>query len=299
MIDKSCSHVRHYRFLCSIDQPACFIIQSIRNGESQCQNTFDERWRVPSMLGNNFLCASTNTCIPFHKHCQGDNRCPNRTDDDQWCSRLVITPTCDEVDPSVCFDVRCMIGGRCDLTPACLVDEDEYVCDYQWFWTQSSTTYRTNKQVNARKTMQLVDMPLLPNDSNITSSSKSKVLLPYKYPNSQPTPYSCNRGIGILSNDDSVVCFCPPQYYRRYCQYHAGRLLVFLHLKSIYTPQTHRTIVIELLLLFLFQDDQVLMTHEFHVRPVIEFSRVSIGEIDMKVEQTLFIPSIFHSNRSL
>ena len=83
--------------------------------------------------------------------------------------------------------------------------------------------------------------------------------------------------IGILSSNDSIVCFCPPQYYGSHCEYRADRLLLLLHLnlsKSIYTHQTDPSIVIKLLVIFLFDDDKVLMSHEFPVRLAPEKSMI-------------------------
>ena len=107
-----------------------------------------------------------------------------------------------------------------------------------------------------------------PNDTNITSAPWIHHLYPDLSTQKCPsltflTSFSCNRGVGILSTNHSIVCFCPPHYYGNFCQYHADRLSILLHLdlsQSIYTPQSDVGIVIKLLVLFLFHD-QVLDTH--------------------------------------
>ncbi|UJR17798.1 hypothetical protein I4U23_004697 [Adineta vaga] len=75
-------------------------------------------------------------------------------------------------------------------------------------------------------------------------------------------------------SNNSITCFCPPQYHGDQCQYHTDRISVVLHLnftQSIYTTSTGRTIFIKLLILFLFEN-QVLSTDEFHVRPTVEIN---------------------------
>ena len=91
-----------------------------------------------------------------------------------------------------------------------------------------------------------------------------------------PLPYLsafwCNRGIGILSVNQSIVCFCPPQYYGDRCQYHADRLLVLLHLdfsRSIHRAKSDLNVIFKFLVLFL-SNSEILMTHEFRIRPAVE-----------------------------
>ena len=284
------SHSTHVRHIICLNQ------SQLGNHQIDCLGAIDERNTLRhcssslAMLGYNFICESTNTCIPFFKHCRRNNRCPNRTDDDHWCSRSVTTLNCAEREDFICFDGRCVKSRRCDKKFDCRFGEDEYMCDYESQEKNVIIPYRTAKQSGARNVAQFVALPLLPTDLNITSSFASVINFPHTLTEDRSksslslaaslTPYMCNRGIGILSTNDSIVCFCPPQYFGPYCEYHADRLLLLLHLnlsQSIYTHQTDPSLVIKLLVLFLFHDgddDQVLMTHEFHVRPALEVSTI-------------------------
>ena len=186
----------------------------------------------------------------------------------------------------ICFDASCVKWRRCNKHPDCRYGEDEYMCDHSSMQANNLILYRSIKQSEAWSTKQFVDLPLLPADLNITSPSALSSNIRRTFIENQSnrpstlTAYVCNRGIGILSFNDSIVCFCPPQYYGPYCEYHADRLLLLLHLnlsQSIYNHQTDPSIVIKLLVLFLFddEDDQVLMSHEFHVRPALEMSIIN------------------------
>jgi hypothetical protein len=60
---------------------------------------------------------------------------------------------------------------------------------------------------------------------------------------SELVPYWCNRGIGIYGSNNSIVCFCPPQYYGDKCQYHNDRLTVLIRLnlsQSVYIESKDR-----------------------------------------------------------
>ena len=274
-------------------QLRCLNHSQLGDRNIDCLGAIDERNTIQhcsssSMLGYNFFCVSTRTCIPFSLHCQENHRCPNRTDDDQWCSRSIKTSPCNGENDFACFDGVCIKGGRCDEEPDCLFDEDEYMCDYEFHQKKFLMSYRISKLSRVRRAVQFVTLPLLPDGLNITSPTASIIVpIPESFNNTSNlsqspaaslTPYVCNRGIGILSSNDSIVCFCPPQYFGPHCEYHADRLLLLLHLNfshSNYAHQTDPSLVIKLLVLFLFHDgddDQILMSQEFHVRPALEMS---------------------------
>lgn len=155
------------------------------------------------------------------------------------------------------------------------------MCDYFSVAKGSLMPYRSEKGYLARRTIQSIRLSVFPNQLNNSQPNTNEITVlpravtPLKSHVSSLTPYWCNRGLGILSYNNSIVCFCPPQYYGDFCEHHADRLLVLLHLnlsQSIYTPHTDPSVVIKLLVLFLFDDDQVLITHEFHVRLAWEIS---------------------------
>ena len=92
----SCNQTRS--FLCpspraSRERIACIRLDQIGDQHIDCagaieeRNTFTDCSQPLAMLGLNFLCLSTNTCIPYWLHCWINTRCPNRSDDEHWCSR--------------------------------------------------------------------------------------------------------------------------------------------------------------------------------------------------------------------
>lgn len=267
-------------------QLICLNRSQLSDDTIDCLGAIDERNTLPhcsqpsSLLGYHFFCPSTNHCIPFYGHCRDINRCPNRTDDDHWCSRSMTKSSCDGERGFVCFNGICISNGRCDWAFDCPFGEDEYMCDYLAFSIRQKYSYRAFKEHQARRITQTIRLPVFPAGLITADTTANEIILRspvIQTALSSPsmlTPYWCNRGLGILSSNGSIVCFCPPQYYGHFCEYHADRVLVLLHLnlsQSIYTPRTDPTIVIKLLVLFLF-DDQVLMTHEFHVRPAWEIA---------------------------
>jgi hypothetical protein len=70
---------------------SCFNLNQIGDGRIDYAGAMDERNTLKhcsqsSMLGNHFLCRPSNTCISYYLHCSNDHRCPNRSDDEHWCS---------------------------------------------------------------------------------------------------------------------------------------------------------------------------------------------------------------------
>ena len=287
LIPSSCP--QRHPFLCLSSSAteqgfSCFNLSQIGDGHIDCAGAIDERNTLKhcsqsSTLGLNFLCPSTNTCIPFNLHCFNDHRCPHRSDDEHWCDRQYRSWHCYAIDSFTCFDGRCVNGRRCDKNPNCIFGEDEYMCDY----SSSSTLYhfrsREEKRSFERVKRHTVRLSPYPAEAKIrhldwhsTSTVQSPRNLSSNISSSSLSSYSCNRGLGVLLRNDSIVCFCPPQYYGEKCQYHADRLSVLLHLNlshSIDTNENDPTIVLKLLVLFLF-NDQTLMSEQFHFRPSLD-----------------------------
>ena len=281
------AHSRRRQFIC-LNQ------SQLGDNTIDCLGAIDERNTLPgcsessaAVLGYHFLCPSTNHCVPFWKHCQEEERCQNRIDDDHWCSRSAAPTTaasnCTGRTDFICFNGRCILGSRCNNEFDCPFGEDEHMCDYLSTRNAFYLPYRLEKGYDAQSTTQSIEVPVFPDQLNTAQLDVNEITIPSPPPSltesysSSLTPYWCNRGLGILAaNNHSIVCFCPPHYYGDFCEYHADRLLLLLHLnlsQSIYTSRTDPSIVIKLLVLFLF-DDQVLMTHEFHVRPASEITTV-------------------------
>ena len=258
-------------------------MSQLGDGTIDCLGGIDERNTLKhpddpsSPLGHNFLCSSTDTSIPYYIHCLNEKRCPNRSDDDHWCRWSDVWSDCNMNRDYICFDGRCVKGARCNRTFECSFGEDEYMCDYASYRSGRTVLYKREKDDQRRVMQRHPRLPTFPNDTNRTTwasseSTTSPSIIEAPINASDfilLTSFICNRGVGILVTDESIVCFCPPQYYGTYCELHADRLSILLHLnlsQSIYTSQTDQTIVIKLLVLFFFED-QVLATKEFHVRP--------------------------------
>ena len=283
----------HEQFLClfpftSYPQFHCIHRSQIGNGRIDCAGAIDERGILKHCsqsqpLGSHFLCVSTNTCIPYFHHCQPGYRCPNRTDDESWCSLFDRSVTCPNFDDFMCLDGSCKQGGRCNERFECSYLEDEYMCDYPSTAKQKMIRFRSEKQFQRnekRKTFQLPDFPpdAVVSQQTITNDTTTQFTLTTPTDRDRPSPsayltaYRCNRGIGVLSIDNQTVCFCPPQYYGDRCQYQNDRLSVLLHLnlsQSTYAATTDPNITLKLLLIF-FDHNRTLMTHEFHFRPAFE-----------------------------
>ena len=266
----------------------CIHQDRIGDGRIDCAGAIDEQGILKHCsqsrpLGSHFLCLSTNTCIPYFHHCQPGYRCPNRTDDESWCSLLDRSASCPNPDDFMCLDGKCVQIGRCDKDFTCSHFEDEYMCDYPSTTRQKVVLYRSEKQSRMSNTRKSFQLPSFPHHarasqqiimSNISTQFTSTSASSRRHPSplANLTAYRCNRGIGILSTNNQTVCLCPPQYYGDRCQYHNDRLAVLLHLnlsQSIYATTTDPNITLKLLLIF-SNHNQTIMTHEFHVRPAYE-----------------------------
>ena len=271
---------------------SCFNLSQIGDGHIDCAGAFDEQNTLQhcsqssSMLGLNFLCPSTNTCIPYRLHCFINHRCPRRSDDEHWCSLQETLSNSSDPTDFTCFGGRRVPDRRCDEEFDCQFGEDEYMCHYSRFLLGIYfLPSRKEKQSSLRTKQHIVRLSQHPQDANITQldSNSISVVPPvtnviWNLSSSSLSAYGCNRGLGVLSTmtNDSLVCFCPPQYYGEKCQYHADRLSVLLHLnlsQSISFSTSDSRILLKLVVLFLF-NDEVLMRDQFHFHPLSE-SRTS------------------------
>ena len=295
---------------------SCFNLSQIGNGRIDClggldeQNTLQHCSSTPSssssILGPNFFCSSTQTCIPFYFHCWTDEyRCPNRSDDQFWCDRERRPSNCSDLNDFVCFDGRCLKGGRCNRLYQCPFFEDEYMCDYPSSLSKGLVAFRKLKRLSRRRKPSILVLSLYPSDVNITQfSSESSLIISTVPPPITPlvnpplsyvSPYWCNRGLGILltTNHRSVVCFCPPPYYGDFCQFHTDRLSVLLHLdlsQSIFVDHNNRKDLLQLLVLFLFDNDKVLMIEQFRLHPFKEINSLLNNEKKRKLISHFLYP---------
>ena len=278
------AHLPHQPIIC-LDQ------NQLGDGKIDCAGAIDEANAIPhcsqpSMLGKTYRCLSTNTCIPFGHHCREGYRCPNRTDDERWCSSKWERADNPHLDAIQCSDGEFVLDMRCDLSSDCSLGEDEYMCDFQYAATGEMPIFRKKKRIGRQSLTKVFRLPRFPSTAN--------VIVPHQSINQTPTQpsthhygpsslaqrvvvFRCNRGIGVWSaNRSSVFCFCSPHYYGDKCQYHADRLIVLLHVnlsKSIYSTRTDPTILLKFNVFLLFHN-QTLRRHEFEVRPAFELHTV-------------------------
>ena len=264
---------------------SCFNLSQIGDGHIDCAGAQDERNTLQdcsrtSILGHHFLCRSTNSCIPYYEHCLTVNdRCPNRSDDEHWCSRQYHPLDCSNPNDFICFDGQCIRQGRCNLKPECPFAEDEYMCDYQSLQFATLTPYRRIKRFSQGVKANVLRFSPYPVDANITGLESHSIPTPpliiisnwSTSSTSLLAPYWCNRALGVLMSPktDSIVCFCPPHYYGDKCEYHSDRLSVLLHLdlsQSTYDDGNYPEILLKLVVLFVF-NGEVLDRDQFHLHP--------------------------------
>ena len=236
-------------FLCLVPQIShlqfyCINQSQIGDGRIDCAGAIDEQRTMKHcsgsvILGYNFKCASSNTCIPYSLHCQQGFRCPNRTDDDSWCSHKSTSFTCQKAKDFICLDGTCALGGRCNKFAECPLLEDEYMCDQPSSSSGKIIAYREEKELRANTKRRAFLLPRFPADARIIDPMATPNMIEKLTSNSSSanlslsstlSAFSCNRGMGILFVDDSVICFCPPQYFGEKCEYHNDRLSILLQL---------------------------------------------------------------------
>ncbi|CAF1433313.1 unnamed protein product [Adineta steineri] len=260
----------------------CINLQQIGDERIDCIGGIDERNTIqhcnyPTMLGNDFLCITSNTCIDKSNLCK--ITCPNPLDNHLLCSTVLLQPDCSLYLNMICMDGKCVEKSDiCNRRHDCYYGEDEYMCDRSILKQQDSIKipYRSLKESMAKNMYQKIDLPKLPISSNSISNSiiqeKTLMITPETIPTSSNISYYCNRGVGVFLHNKSISCFCPPFYYGDKCQYYSDRFSIILHLnlsQSAYKESTNYTILLKLLVLFLYEN-QTLDIHEYHVRPAFE-----------------------------
>ncbi|CAF3933078.1 unnamed protein product [Adineta steineri] len=263
----------------------CNSQDRIGDGNIDCYGAIDERNVIEhlseqTMLGYNFQCESYKQYIPYRDHCL-QARCNTSFDDQFWCDHRANVLNCDSFSDAVCFNGTCVRRGRCNNVLDCHFGEDEYMCEHRSTTNTTDTYYRASKELTTKNIKHKLRLNHFPTNSNITTITKnqsdatqtttSTVILSSNF-TSGPIAYWCNRGVGVQMWNGSIICFCPPQYYGDKCQFHNDRIIVTIHLnltQSSYTIHSNITIVLKLVVLFLFENE-VITNHIFHVRPAVE-----------------------------
>ncbi|CAF1402463.1 unnamed protein product, partial [Adineta ricciae] len=264
----------------------CISLEKVGDGHPDCLGAVDERNTIEYcneayMLGYDFLCLSTKTCIGFYEICVV--RCPNIIDDERMCDSHRDSDGCENDKDFRCWNGTCIKDGRCNQKSECVYGEDEYHCEIPNVERKTiESNYRSQKKNIVATTPKYLNLPMFPHEtktlSNISihNSTISETIKSIDIVNniSSPIAYICNRGVGIYTYNDSIVCFCPEQYYGDKCQFYNDHLTLILGLdisSSKYKMVRNSNMILKILVLFLYENE-ILATKEFHVRPAIEMN---------------------------
>jgi hypothetical protein len=250
----------------------CIPLQQIGDGQIDCAGGFDERnnlkhCRLSTMLGYYFQCSTTETCISYSSHC------PNKCDDNhvQCYGRNRASSSQRE------NDFKCLEGERmpivtswCDTRFDCSHGEDELFCLERKgsIDIPRDEIYRKEKEIYIRTIKQELQLPQLLINTYTNKSTTFHISIIQNEPimigeiNSSIS-YHCNRGIGVQLYDESIVCFCPPQYYGDRCQFHNDRITFLFHLNL--SQLDKQKTMLKLLIIFL-KDNESLMTESFQIQ---------------------------------
>ena len=245
-------------------------------------------------LGYDCRMLSMGTCLKYQhvfRHLCGDY-----SKNAYQCEKCTNEQNC---KPS--YDFQCWNGTwieqRCQYSYKCLHNENSHMCgglntlDRYHLRMKEARFYEQEKQLQ---------LPQYPSDVYITENFSSKLRsIPKQTKSSGNNGFEsrfvlrkCNRGIGVTSWNDSIICFCPPHYYGDQCQYHSDRLSILLETNYTYFHNfidQDLNIVNKYLVLLLNQHD-IVNSHEYHLRPA--------EDID-KPKKTYISLSYSSSNESL
>lgn len=249
----------------------CINLTQIGDGHVDCIGALDERNNRQhcnrfSMLGYYFECPGDNHCVFYDYHCaRGCN------DSRIQCYGYKKTPDCSDSSDFMCLNGTCARRGWCNQRADCSLGEDEYLC----ILLRSSLSrsdlvyYRESKRLRLEEKQTVLLLPavfLRETQKRIVDTTRlsSHVITNYfrleNYPSS--SPFWCNRGVGALLINGSIVCFCPPQYYGDKCQYHSDRLTVLVRLnlsQSTYDGSTNPKTLLKLLIILLHENKSVMI----------------------------------------
>jgi hypothetical protein len=276
LTDKSpCSHENNSSLPSSNDY--CINTTILNNENITCPSQCDERSIIDhcysslQTLGYRLKCLSMKTCVDLSHRFQ--HPCTNTSHRQLPCQMNDEHGNPLPSNYTQCWWKKSSKAERCNGQLGCSNGEDEYMCNKINRFVFSSERKNKFDFQTSEKQIHLLRYPfhatiieyqssILTNPPNSTSSKDNDSIF-----------NQCNRGIGIRLKNDSIVCFCSPHYHGDQCQYHTDRLSLIFHINythSNYTLNTDPSIVNKYLVLFL-QNDRVLSTDEFHLRPANEF----------------------------
>ena len=262
----------------------CISLDQIGDGHVDCVGGLDERnnlnlCRSSTMLGYNFQCLSSETCITYSVQCH--TKC---NDNLVQCYGYQQTSSCAGLFDFMCLDGKCMKKGWCNQSFDCSYGEDELFCINRNIGSSDAFDrrfYRAEKEFSVRTTQQKLQLPQLfinnhgnqMIDPTLLPMLQNEISATYlSDKTNQIISYSCNRGIGVELSNKSIVCFCPPQYYGDKCQFHNDRITILFHVylfQSIYAQSNNPKTILKFLII-LMNDNQPLMTESFQMKVMDE-----------------------------
>ncbi|CAF1136975.1 unnamed protein product [Adineta steineri] len=205
----------------------CIPFNRVGDGYEDCVAGHDEKNTavhcLGSMLGFNVR-GNDGTCYAYKHICSLISNDPNwRT----WCFyRNNNSSSCSNKNDVICLDGSCRPNARCNKKLECTHGEDEYRCILSSLESES-IQYRWEKESARFSQEPQLQLNLYPSLSTIESiQSKTKRLMIMEEENA----FMCNRGVTIGWMREYKVCFCPPTYYGKYCQFYNDRLTIITHL---------------------------------------------------------------------
>ncbi|CAF4598339.1 unnamed protein product, partial [Rotaria sp. Silwood2] len=252
----------------------CISLHQIGNGISDCYGSLDERNLINGcnsvrQMGYDFLCSDDNPkCILAVFLCE--KHCSNQYDQPLCFYRR--SQSCAGKTDVLCLTGECKRRARCDGNIDCPLGEDEYWCNADKS-LYDIINYRRAKQDEQRQKQAQFALKNYPYSSMPEMQENNRMIIShFDHEDEGKLAYYCNRGISIVH--DTIACFCPPSYYGSKCQFYSDRLTIITHLNLTHTNYTKndQKIVIEILVLFIFENNTILDYYQFHVRPSLELN---------------------------
>lgn len=256
----------------------CIHRKQIGDGKFDCLGGLDERNTLThcnglGQLGFAFQCRSKpNVCIESENLCVNNIRCSNMTDDRLICGNR--PKDCLGAKDFVCINGSCVKNARCDEKIDCNYGEDEYWC-YAQLSKATLKQYRGAKRkniLNVPRQNYSLDYPLNTNQTETIVVEQASSTVQQNVSSSIPfniSSFVCNRGVAVSHYTNTVMCFCPPSYYGRHCEYHSDRITTYVHFNVSHTPYANLisdTIVTIKVLVLLMHQDQIIHNRQFYSR---------------------------------
>ncbi|CAF1017425.1 unnamed protein product [Adineta steineri] len=273
----------------SLHRP-CIPLSQLGDGIIQCFGGKDEKLTIHmypagEVLGLSFLCQTTNKDILIINMCNGLQTCDN--DEDEYVCLTDRIPEIAKTNNSYCgydpLDVVCLNGtcikaARCNGHKDCEYGEDDYTCalhgDEVELNSMDLVHYRYSRRADVHSSDRIIrisDFPptlnprTMQDDTTVRQMKHSESHFSLKSSNDSfnkfQIAYHCNRGLSVLMlHNKDLVCFCPPSYYGKYCEFYSDRLTIVTHLNYTNSPYLNiecDTVVLQVLSVLLFEDEVV------------------------------------------